>query len=108
MEKEEILEKCKLTDEELEEFNKHLEDMDHKEDHARAYRTLSNPIRREILEFIECEIKKFDEINDELDIEEDQLKYHLSMLEQLNFLMDTESGWKATPRGIGFLYNARL
>lgn len=108
MEKEEILEKCKLTDEELEEFHKHLEDMDHKEDHARAYRTLSNPIRREILEFIECEVKKFEEINEELDIEEDQLKYHLSMLEQLNFLMDTESGWKATPRGIGFLYNARL
>jgi len=108
MEKEEIMEKCKLTDQELEEFNKHIEEMDHKEDHARAYRTLSNPIRREILEFIECEVKSFEDINGKLDIEEEQLKYHLSMLEQLNFLMDTEKGWKATPRGIGFLYNTRL
>ncbi|TFF89978.1 MAG: ArsR family transcriptional regulator [Promethearchaeota archaeon] len=108
MEKEEILEKCRLTDDELEEFNKQIEQMDHKEDHARAYRTLSNPIRRDILEFIECEIKSFEEIQNELEIKEDQLRYHLSMLEQLNFLMDTESGWKATPRGIGFLYNAKM
>jgi RIO-like serine/threonine protein kinase len=108
MEKEEILEKCKLTDEELEEFNRQLEEMDHKEDHTRAYRTLSNPIRRDILEFIECEIKSFEEIKDVMDIKEDQLEYHLSMLEQLNFLMNTETGWKATPRGIGFLYNTRL
>jgi ASC-1-like (ASCH) protein len=108
MEKEEILEKCQLTEDELKEFNKQIEQMNHKEDHARAYRTLSNPIRREVLEFIDCEVKSFEEIENELDIKEDQVKYHLSMLKQLNFLMDTESGWKATPRGIGFLFNARL
>lgn len=108
MEKEEILEKCKLTDEELEEFNKQREQMDHKEDHARAYRTLSNPIRREILGFIDCEIKSFEDLEKELNIKKDQLNYHLTMLKQLNFLMDTESGWKATPRGIGFLFNTRL
>lgn len=108
MEKEEILEKCQLTDEELEEFNKHIEQMDHKEDHARAYRTLSNPIRRKILEFIDCEVKSFEDLENELDIEKDQLNYHLSMLKQLNYLMDTKSGWKATPIGVGFLFNARL
>jgi predicted transcriptional regulator len=108
MDQKEILEKCKLTEKELEEFNQHLEGMDHKEDHKRAYRTLSNPIRRDLLEFINCEVKPFDEIKAKFDIEEDQIKYHLSMLEQLNFVMDTESGWKATPRGIGFLFNARM
>ncbi len=108
MKQEEILRKCKLTEKELADFNKQFEQMDHQEDHARAYRTLSNPIRREILEFIECEVKSFDEIQDQVDLERDQLKYHLSMLEQLNFLMDTETGWKTTPRGIGFLYNTIL
>ena len=46
------------------------------------------------------------EIEKEFAMKEDVLKYHLSMLEQLFYIMNTDIGWKATPRGIGFLYNA--
>ena len=108
VEMKEILEKCKLSDEELAEFNKSIEKIDHKQDHARAYRTMSNPLRRKILEFINCEVRSFQQIKEELELEEDQLTYQLSMLEQLNFIMNTETGWKATPRGIGFQFNTRL
>ena len=38
--------------------------------------------------------------------EEQLLKYHLSMLEQLYYVINSENYWKSTPRGIGFLNNA--
>ena len=47
-----------------------------------------------------------EEIKSQFKEDEDLIKYHISMLEQLNYIMYTETGWKATPRGIGFLYNA--
>ena len=47
-----------------------------------------------------------DQVKNKFKTEADQLDYHLSMLEQLNYIMNTESGWKATPRGIGFVSNA--
>lgn len=41
------------------------------------------------------------EIKDRFQLDDEQLQYQLSMLEQLLFLMDTESGWKNPPRGLG-------
>ena len=106
MDMKEIMEKCKLTDEEMNEFLKLTKNIDHKEDHSRAYRTMMNQTRRELLKFIGITIKKFEDIKNNFKEEEDLLKYHLSMLEQLFYIMNTESGWKATPRGIGFMSNA--
>ena len=102
----EILEKCKLTEKEMDEFLKLTKNIDHKEDHSRAYRTMMNQTRRELLKFIGIDIKSFEEIKNKFHEEEDTLNYHLSMLEQLFYIMNTESGWKATPRGIGFMNNA--
>ncbi|MHA1670088.1 MAG: hypothetical protein ACTSV5_05850 [Promethearchaeota archaeon] len=39
-------------------------------------------------------------------MDEKLIKYHLLMLEQLHYVFNSASNWKATPRGIGFLYNA--
>ncbi|MFX1566851.1 MAG: hypothetical protein ACFFCV_00630 [Promethearchaeota archaeon] len=106
MDMKEIMEKCKLTEKEMDEFLKLTKNVDHKEDHSRAYRTMMNPARRDLLKFIGIDIKTFEEIKNKFQEEEDTLKYHLSMLEQLFYIMYTESGWKATPRGIGFMSNA--
>ncbi len=103
-----IMDKCKLTKEELEQYYKNVEAMDKKTDHSRAYRTLMNPLRREILKFIGFEVKTTEEIEKGLNMEPDQLNYHLSMLEQLYYVMNCSEGWKATPRGIAFLLNARM
>ena len=104
----EILKKCKLTETELKDFYKKIKEVDKKTDHSRAYRTLMNVTRREILEFIEFGIKTFEEIAKKFNMDSDQLSYHLSMLEQLNFIMNCSEGWKSTPRGVGFLLNARM
>lgn len=102
----EIMEKCQLTEEEMKEYLRLTKNIDHKEDHSRAYRTMMNQTRRELLKFIGITIKTFEQIINKFQEEEDLLKYHLSMLEQLFYILNTESGWKATPRGIGFLHNA--
>jgi len=99
-----ILEKCCLTEEEMNEYLKITEHIDPKEEHDHAYRTMMNETRRELLKYIDTNVRSFDEIMDKFQVEDTQLKYHLSMLEQLYYLMNTESGWKATPRGLGFLY----
>lgn len=106
----EVKNNTKLTEEEFQRFLQNVEEMDHKEDHSRAYRTLSNPIRRKLLEALDLNVMKIEDFleKEEIDITEDQVKYHLSMLEQLNCVMDTESGWKITPRGLGFCKNAQL
>ncbi|TXT63643.1 MAG: Transcriptional regulator (modular protein) [Promethearchaeota archaeon] len=103
-----ILEKCKLTEEEMGEYLEKTKELDKKVDHSRAYRTLSNPTRRELLIFIGDNVRTFQELRNKFELDEDQLNYHLSMLEQLFYLMNTKSGWKATPRGIGFLENTIL
>ncbi|MFX0042829.1 MAG: hypothetical protein ACFE8L_07945 [Candidatus Hodarchaeota archaeon] len=102
----EIMKNCRLTEEEMKEYLRLTKDIDHKEDHRRAYRTMMNQTRRELLRFIGTNIRTFEQIKDEFQVEEDHIIYHLSMLEQLFYIMNTESGWKATPRGIGFLHNA--
>ena len=104
----EILSKCQLTEEEMKQFLQLTKNIDPKEDHRRAYRTMMNQTRRELLKFIGVNIKTFEQMKNNFQVEEDQIRYHLSMLEQLFYVMNTESGWKATPRGIGFLNNALM
>ena len=106
MELKEIIKNCKLTEEETQEYLRLTKDIDHKLDHGRAYRTMMNQTRRELLKFIGTNIRTMNQVKTEFQMEEDQLRYHLSMLEQLFYIMNTESGLKATPRGIGFLNNA--
>lgn len=98
--------KSKLTKEEMKEFLVKVEDIDKKLDHGRAYRTLMNATRRELLKFIGCEIRSMDEIKREFQLDEDQIRYHLSMLKQSLYVIESHEGWKSTPRGIGFLENA--
>ena len=101
----EIMKNCRLTEEEMKEYLQVTKDIDHKEDHRRAYRTMMNQTRRKLLRFIGTNIRTFEQIKDEFQIEEDHIIYHLSMLEQLFYIINTKNGWKATPRGIGFLHN---
>jgi len=108
MDMKEILSKCQLTEEEMKQFLQLTKNIDPKEDHRRAYRTMMNQTRRELLKFIGVNIKTFEQMKNNFQVEEDQIRYHLSMLEQLFYVMNTESGWKATPRGIGFLNNALM
>jgi len=99
-----ILDKCCLTEEEMDEYLKMTEHIDPKDEHDHLYRTMMNQTRRDLLKTIDRDAMPFDGLKEHLQIDDDQLQYHLSMLEQLFFLMETESGWKATPRGLGFLY----
>jgi len=56
----------------LKEFYAKTKNIDKKLDHGRAYRTLINPIRREILKFIGYNIKTMKEINSEFGFDETQ------------------------------------
>ncbi|MFX1395334.1 MAG: hypothetical protein ACFFAH_17500 [Promethearchaeota archaeon] len=103
-----IIKKSKLTEEELKRFLEVTSNLDHKLDHSRAYRTMMNEARREILKFIGYEVRKIDEIKKEFTLNEDQLNYHLSMLKQCFYVIESNEGWKSTPRGLGFLENAKL
>ena len=102
------MDKSKLSAEELKEFHEKTKNIDKKLDHGRAYRTLMNPLRRDILQFIGYEIKSIEELIKEFELDSEQLNYHLNMLKQVFFIIDSNKGWKLTPRGIGFLENAQL
>jgi len=98
--------KSKLTKEEMKDFLAKVEVIDKKLDHGRAYRTLMNQTRRELLKFIGCEIRSMDKLKKEFKLDEEQIRYHLSMLMQSLYVIESHEGWKSTPRGIGFLENA--
>lgn len=103
-----FFEKSKLTKEELHDFLEKLKESDVKLEHTRAYRTLMNQARRNILRFIGYKIKNMDELKKEFNLGEEQLKYHLLMLNQCLYIIDSPKGWKVTPKGLGFLENAKL
>ena len=42
----EIMKNCRLTEEEMKEYLRLTKDINHKEDHRRAYRTMMNQTRR--------------------------------------------------------------
>lgn len=102
----EILEICQLDDEEMKKYLELTKHTNPKKDHYLAYRTMMNQTRRDLLKFIGNNARTFEEIKIKFQEEEEQIKYHLSMLEQLFYIINTKSGWKATPRGLGFLHNA--
>jgi hypothetical protein len=99
-----ILDKCCLEQEEMDEYLKRTEHIDPKDEHDHLYSVMTNETRRELLKFIDIHARSFEKIKDKFELEDEHLQYHLSMLEQLFFLMNTKNGWKATPRGLGFLY----
>lgn len=103
-----ILDKCCLTKDEMDDYLKSTEHIDPKEEHDHLYSVMTNETRRELLKYVDIYAKPFEEIKKKFPLKEDQLNYHLSMLEQLFFLMNTKSGWKATPHGLGFLYHTIL
>ena len=102
----EIMQKCILTKEELKDYNEKMKDLDHT--HARDFRTMTNPIRREMIKTIGYSVKTTEELMTTLELAEDQIKYHLSMVEQTLYILNTKDGWKLTPRGIGFLNNTSI
>ena len=97
-----------MTKEELKEFYDLIKTIDHTNDHRLAARTLTNPLRREIMNFIGSEICSTEQIAEKVDIEVNQVLYHLDMLKQVFYVWESSEGWKLTPRGIGFLENAQL
>ncbi|TXT64318.1 MAG: putative Transcriptional regulator [Promethearchaeota archaeon] len=102
---EKIIEKSKLNDIELEEFYKRSEKI---QGHSLAFRTMMSSTRRKILQYIGEEIKSTEEICENFNMDETQIKYHLSMLEQALYIIESPLGWKATPSGIGFILNTKL
>ena len=100
--------RCRMTEKELKDFYEKVKVLDHKEDHRLAFRTLTNPLRRDILYFIEYKIIPTYEIKKKFNLDETQVDYNLNMLKQTIYIIDSEEGWKLTPRGIGFIENAQL
>ena len=103
-----MIKKSKLTKEELKEFLIKMNNIDPKLEHSLAARTLTNPMRRKIMQFINCEVKSVEDIKKDCNLDINQLTFHLNMLKQTNYVIDSVEGWKLTPRGIGFLENAKL
>ena len=100
--------KSKLTKEELQSISKNTKDLNPKQSHYRAFRTMMSEIRRELLKYIGSEIRSIDEIKEQFKLEIDQLNYHLSMLEQCYYIINSREGWKSTPLGLAFLDNAKM
>ncbi|TFG00063.1 MAG: ArsR family transcriptional regulator [Promethearchaeota archaeon] len=112
MDKEEFkkaVKKSRLSEKEMKEFFKKVSNIkDPTRDHSLALRALTNPLRRNILEYINIDIKTLEDLKNKFNLDDSQLNYHLDMLKQTLYILDSEDGWKLTPRGIGFLENAQL
>ena len=76
-----------------------------KERHWRGLKAMQNEVRRKILQFIGYGTKKTEEIMNEIQLDEQETNYHLSIIEQAMFIERVEKGWRATPPGIGYLKN---
>ena len=100
--------KSKLTKDEMKVFLEKLESVDKKVDHSNLMRCMSNETRRDLLNFIGYDVRIMEELKKKFEMEVDQIKYQLSMLEHSLYVMESQEGWKATPRGIGFIENAIL
>jgi len=105
---EKMKKKSKLTKDEMKVFLLKLESIDKKVDHSNLMRCMSNETRRDLLNFIGYDVRIMEELKKKFEMEVDQIKYHLSMLEHSLYVMESQEGWKATPRGIGFIENAIL
>ena len=101
-------EECKMTKEEMKELLEKTKNLDEKVSHYNFYRTMMNETRRDLLKFIGIEIRSMNDIIEKFQMTEDQLKYHLSMLEQCFYIINSKEGWKSTPLGIKFMENAKM
>ena len=105
---EKMKKKSKLTKDEMKVFLLKIESIDKKVDHSNLMRCMSNETRRDLLNFIGYDVRIMEELKKKFEMEVDQIKYHLSMLEHSLYIMESQERWKATPRGIGFMENAIL
>jgi hypothetical protein len=105
---EKMKKKSKLSKDELKIFLEKIDSVDHRVDHSNAMRCMSNETRRDLLNNIAYEVRSIEILEEKFQMNADQLKYHLSMLEHSLYVMESQEGWKATPRGIGFIENAIL
>jgi len=105
---EKMKKKSKLTKDEMKIFVEKVESVDKRVDHSNAMRCMSNETRRELLNFIGYDVRSIEDISKKFEMEADQVKYHLSMLEHSLYVIESQEEWKATPRGIGFMENAIL
>lgn len=103
-----MVNETKLTKEEMKDLYEKTKNLDKKVAHYNSYRTLMNETRRELLKFIGREIRTMDDIIQKFEMNEDQLKYHLSMLEQCFYIINSKEGWKSTLGGIKFIENAKM
>ena len=101
-------ENYKLTREEIKDLYKRKKQFNEKTIHYNYYRALMNETRRNILKFINYKTRTMIEIKKEFKLEENQLKYHLTMLEQCFFIINSKHGWKSTPGGLAFLKNVLI
>jgi predicted transcriptional regulator len=67
---------------------------------------MMNETRRDLLKYIGKEIRDIKDIQGKFQLDVNQLEYHLSMLKQGLYVIQSDNKWKATPRGLGFLANA--
>ena len=100
--------KLRLTKDEMKIFLEKVESVDKRQDHSNAMRCMSNETRRELLNFIGYEVRSMEELKKKFEMEVNQIKYHLSMLEHSLYVIESDEGYKSTPRGIGFMENAIL
>lgn len=96
---------AKRKQEWLEKLKRTQKNISPTEDHKRGLRALQNVQRREILRFIGYDVKNFEDIKNEIKLDDSQIQFHLSMLEQALFIEKLNDKWRATPRGIGYLEN---
>lgn len=76
------------------------------EDHKRGMQAMQNPIRRQIVKLLHKGMSP-DEMAREIDIDEQQVEYHLSMLEEALFVEQEGGRYMLTPRGEGYLKNVK-
>ncbi len=81
------------------------------EDHAVALKTLQNPTRRKILEFMKDGPKSLDQIKEAYNLNNMQARLNLDMLEDSFYIVKTDSPYKIiyelTIRGDAFLENVK-
>ena len=103
-----MLGNLKMTPEELKELKERSKNLNKKTGHYRAYRTMMNETRRELLIFIGFEVRSLNDLTSQFNLQKDQLLYHLSMLEQCFYIINSDNGWKTTPGGLAFMMNTQM
>ena len=99
---EELMKRRKEWERKLKESGKGLSA---KEGHRLGLRALRHEVRHNVLKFIGYGLKTTEEIINEIQLDDQEVNYHLSILEQALQIEKTDAGWRATPPGMGYLKN---